>query len=203
MSVSSGAILILAAGASSRMGRDASGTPRDKLAEDVDGTPLLTRVAEAALETGWGVCVCVPDLAHLRTSMLPEGVIPIAVPDAAEGMGASLRTGIRCLPQGIENVMVFPADMPELTAHDLRYVVSAHRPSQITRGASASGQAGHPVIFPARCFAALSQLQGDEGARSVVKGFDGPVKLITLPENHALTDLDTPEAWAAWRARRG
>ncbi|MCG7492341.1 nucleotidyltransferase family protein [Thalassobius sp. Cn5-15] len=197
-----GAILILAAGASSRMGRDASGTPRDKLAEDVDGAPLLTRTAKAALATGWDVYACVPHLAHARVSLLPDEVTAIPVPDAAEGMGASLRSGMICIRQSTDNVLILPADMPDLSATNLRTIIAAHRRDQITRGASATGQAGHPVIFPARCFNALVRLHGDEGARRVVKGFDGRVELVKLPEDHALTDLDTPEAWVAWRAQR-
>mgnify|MGYP006910720262 CR=1 FL=1 len=51
-----------------------------------------------------------------------------------------------------------------------------------------------------RCFAALIQLSGDQGARALLKTVS--VHDIALPGQRALTDLDTPEAWAAWRAAR-
>lgn len=190
-------ILILAAGGSTRMG-----TGRDKLSEQVEGIPLLRRVAEQALATSLQVFACLPDLTHPRFALLPKGVIAIPVPQAAEGMGASLRTGITALPADITAVMILPADMPELTTEDLQTVLAAHKADHITRATTASGTPGHPVIFPRHLFTALQGLRGDTGARSVLKANRSLVNLVPLPAEHALTDLDTPEAWTAWRARQ-
>lgn len=192
------AILILAAGASSRMG-----VGRDKLMEQIGGTALLRLTCEKALRCGLQVFACVPSLTHDRAALLPEGVRAIPVPNAAQGMGVSLATGIAALPDQITDVMVLPADMPDLSASDLVRVCGEHRQGQITRGASSTAKPGHPVIFPSECFADLRQLSGDEGARSVVKSYAGQVHLVPLPGHNALTDLDTPEAWADWRAKAG
>lgn len=187
-------ILILAAGASSRMGA------KDKLLEQVAGAPLLSVMANRALATGCDVYVCLPDPAHPRVDALPDGVTPIWVPEAAEGMGASLRTGVMALPLSVNSVMILPADMPELDTDDLLAVWNAHQPGAITRGASQSGQPGHPVIFPRDLFRELETLRGDEGARSVLVRHRQRLTLVPLPDEHALTDLDTPQAWDAWRA---
>ena len=98
--------------------------------------------------------------------------------------------------------MILPADMPELETSDLAAVIAdfAVAPDAIHRGADADGTPGHPVIIPQRLFPALEGLRGDEGARSVLKRED--VRLTALPGRRALTDLDTPEDWAAWRAGR-
>ncbi len=96
--------------------------------------------------------------------------------------------------------MILPADMPELTADDLKTMWAAHQPHAIARGTSATGQPGHPVIFPKDLFRELETLRGDEGAKSVLVRHRQRLDLVPLPGEHALTDLDTPEAWAAWRA---
>ena len=70
--------------------------------------------------------------------------------------------------------------------------------TSVIRASTADGRAGHPVIFPARLWPDLVRLQGDQGARDMLKS--EAVQLCPLPGQHALTDLDTPEAWAAWRA---
>jgi CTP:molybdopterin cytidylyltransferase MocA len=44
-------------------------------------------------------------------------------------------------------------------------------------------------------------LSGDEGARAILRRH--PPRLLALPGRHAVTDLDTPEDWARWRAARG
>lgn len=171
--------------------------------EQIGGTALLRLTCEKALSCGVQVFVCVPSQTHDRAALLPEGVTAIPVPNAAEGMGVSLATGIAALPDHISDVMVLPADMPDLSAADLAQVWAEHRSDQITRGASSAAKPGHPVIFPRACFADLRQLSGDEGARSVVKSYAGQVHLVPLPGKNALTDLDTPEAWADWRAKAG
>ena len=191
------AILLLAAGASSRM-RGA-----DKLLQDVAGVPVLRRQAEVAIAAGAPVFIAAAPERDLRIKAL-RGLAVTQVPvfDAAEGMGASIRAGVTGLPPGISGVAILPADMPEITTDDVRAVLAAFRatPDVILRGASAQGLPGHPVVFPARLFPALAQLSGDEGARGVLKG--ETVRLLPLPDQHAVTDLDTPEDWAEWHARQ-
>ncbi|MEM9524812.1 MAG: nucleotidyltransferase family protein, partial [Pseudomonadota bacterium] len=68
--------------------------------------------------------------------------------------------------------------------------------------ADEDGRQGHPVLFSSALFTRLMALEGDDGARSVIKAAGGGVHLIPLPGGRARRDLDTPEAWRAWRAER-
>ena len=45
-------------------------------------------------------------------------------------------------------------------------------------------------------------LTGDQGARELLQRHRDKVRLVPLPEARAITDLDTPEDWAAWRQRQ-
>lgn len=186
-------ILILAAGASRRMGG------RDKLMELVRGHPLIRDRAEVALkaasETGAEVFVTLPLLPSSRHEAL-SGLPLQRIPVEADGMGASLSAGLHDLPPEAPGVLVLLADMPELTAADLTQVLKGFT-DRPRRGATADGAPGHPVLLPKHLFPALGRLTGDQGAREVLRG--EKVDLIPLPGNHAVTDLDTPEAWAAWR----
>ncbi|KPP87635.1 MAG: molybdenum cofactor cytidylyltransferase [Rhodobacteraceae bacterium HLUCCO07] len=186
------AILILAAGASSRM------RGRDKLCEDAAGQPLLSRVVTRAMATRIPVLVTLPGPEHPRTGLI-GGAGAVFVPDAQEGMGASIRAGVAALPPGTRAVMILPADMPDITTADLETMRDAFRaaPDQVHRATSEDGTPGHPVVFPARLFPALLTLRGDAGARAVLRG--EAIRLVPLPDRHALTDLDTPEDFAAWR----
>lgn len=190
------AILLLAAGASSRM------RGGDKLLEEVDGKPLLRKLAGHACTVSEVVLVCLREGDDARQAVLSGlDCQSVIVPDAAEGMAHSLRAGIAQLPEHASGVMVIPADMPELTEQDLRSMIAAHaaKPDKILRATSADSQPGHPVVFPKKLFGELRGLSGDVGARSVLKRHADSVQLIPLPERHALTDLDTPEAWQTWR----
>jgi CTP:molybdopterin cytidylyltransferase MocA len=94
--------------------------------------------------------------------------------------------------------------MPDITAGDIYLMVSLHpqAPDAILRAATADGRPGHPVLFPADLLPDLARLSGDEGARGVLKRHGARVTLLPLKDDRAAVDLDTPKAWAAWRAGR-
>lgn len=189
-------ILILAAGAASRM-RGA-----DKLLEPVAGVPQLARLARAALSTGWRVIVTLPPDRPARQAVLAGlAADRLVVPDAATGMSASIRAGVAAAAQA-PRLMILPADLPELGAADLAQVIarSDQHPQAILRGTAEDGTPGHPVIFPADLFPDLARLTGDEGARAVLRAHAGRIVAVALRGQHATLDLDTPEAWAEWRA---
>lgn len=198
MSAPRPALLLLAAGGSRRMGG------RDKLLEPVAGEALIARQARAGLAAGLRVLVTLPPGAPARMAALRGLAVRIVrVADAAEGMGASIRAGVAALPEAAPGVMILPADMPEIGAGDLLVLADAFAatPDSVLRAAAEDGTPGHPVIFPRRLFTALARLSGDAGARALLRGED--VRPIALPGRRALTDLDTPEEWAAWRAGGG
>lgn len=187
-------ILIPAAGASSRM-RGA-----DKLLETIDNIPQLRRCAQAALATGQPVVVTLRENDPARRDCLAGlalTILPVA--DAAVGMSASVRMAAETVTDAL---MVLPADMPDLTTDHLALLIDNFDQIQILRATTQDGRPGHPVIFPADLLPELQRLNGDEGARGVLQAHAGRVRLIALPDQVALTDLDTPEDWAAWRALR-
>lgn len=191
-------ILLLAAGQSSRMGGI------DKLTQEVEGEPLLRRSARRAVATGLPVTVTLPPdrpARHAALAGLP--VIPCPVPDAALGLSRSLRAGLHSLPPDVAVLMLL-ADLPDLTVEDLQTMARAYRetPDQILRATDAAGTPGHPVILPPWTRPDLMRLNGDNGARPILQRHVSKLRLIPLPGRHATTDLDTPEAWAAWRSGR-
>ena len=192
------AILIPAAGASSRM------APRDKLMEPVGGVPLLRDRALAALATGAAVVVTLPPDRPERETVIADLALRIVfVPQASEGMGRSIAAGVAAT-RGAAGAMLLPADMPDITTAALAAMMDAFDgdPGAIHRGAS-RGRPGHPVIFPADLMESLADLDGDEGARRIVEAHADRVRLHDLPGLAATCDLDTPAAWANWRARTG
>ncbi|MGI9367359.1 MAG: nucleotidyltransferase family protein, partial [Ruegeria sp.] len=157
-----------------------------------------------ALSAG-SVIVALPPAPHPRYAAL-EGldVRSVAVPDAAEGINASLRTALTHVPDDAKAVMVLLADQPDLTVKDLKALmatVSKHPDYVIWRGATEDGKPGHPVIFDRSMFDDLSKLTGDTGAKELVQSVSDKVNLVRLPGQNARLDLDTPEDWKDWLER--
>ncbi len=194
-------IIILAAGQSTRM------RGSDKLLQTIDSQPLLRRQADMARDVTSGpVIVTLPPSPHPRYAALSEiDVRIVPVSDADEGMNASLRAGIKAVPEGSGAVLVLLGDLPDLTHDDLSTVIRSWDEDDgylIWRGATEDGKPGHPVIFSSQLFNDIARLKGDSGGREVVQASKGRVKLVPLAGQRARLDLDTPEDWAKWRASR-
>lgn len=192
-------ILIPAAGASRRMGA------RDKCLEAVAGEPALRRSARLALTTGARVLVSLPAggrrLAGRQAALAGLPVMTIAVPDADEGMAASLRAGGRvALEQSASGLMILLPDMPEIDEDDILHLATQFKlaPQRPLRATTVEGAPGHPVILPGHLLGALEQLSGDRGARDILQ--KTPALLCPLAGKRAIRDLDTPAEWDAWRA---
>ncbi|MBU2993243.1 nucleotidyltransferase family protein [Octadecabacter sp. 1_MG-2023] len=187
------ATLLLAAGASSRMGG------RDKLLEDVGGAPLLQVMADRALSVG-PTYVTVPSLSHKRNAILPAAVQVIVVDGQ---MSDSIKAGIASLPVATTGVLILPADMPDITANDLALIGSAARQSDapILRAMTEDGRPGHPTYFAASQFDDLSTITGDRGASGLLAGRTADIEFVALQGDRARLDLDTPQDWDAYRAR--
>jgi CTP:molybdopterin cytidylyltransferase MocA len=189
-------ILMLAAGASSRM------QGRDKLLEEIEDEALLRLMARRAIKSGVPVRVVLGPGQDARRAVLEGLEVEIVEAGGTDGMAASIRAGVEGLSGAVLLVL---ADMPEITARDIYLMVSLHgqAPRAIVRAATRDGRPGHPVLFPADLLSDLAQLSGDEGARAVLRREAGRVHLLPLADDRAAVDLDTPDDWAAWRARHG
>ncbi|WP_227420566.1 nucleotidyltransferase family protein [Roseitranquillus sediminis] len=188
---------ILAAGSSSRM------RGRDKLLQPVDGMPLIVRQARIALATGLPVTVALPAYEKSReAALLGEAVASVPVAEEEPAMSASIRAIVRSLPEEASHLLLLLGDMPEVRTDDLLRLLrqSLDKPNAVVRAATSEGVPGHPVIFPRRLFQALGALEGDQGAKDILKREEQV--LVALEDGRAIVDLDTPEDWLRWRARR-
>lgn len=191
-------ILILAAGASRRM------IGRDKLLMDVGGISLLRHVVGRAVATGHPVLVALPtdDVAR-REVLAGLDVQIISVKNADQGMAQSLHAGLRAISNEYTGLLVALADMPDISSDDYMCIINAFNAdpdANIQRAASQDGIAGNPVLLPKWVQKDVSVFKGDAGARHLLRQHADKVRLVPLPGDHAITDLDTPEDWAAWQA---
>lgn len=190
------AILLLAAGASSRM------RGRDKLLEEVDGQSLLRVMAVRALRVCGSVYVALPKGNQSRLAALDGLNLSFEfVENPEDGLSTSIKAGAKAA-QG-KALMILPADMPDLSTDDLITVwdcFEKHGGNSIVKATDPSGIKGHPTVFPSTCTPMLQDLTGDRGAANLIREH-GFIPCV-LPDSHATTDLDTPEDWQNWRNRQ-
>ncbi|WP_207882579.1 nucleotidyltransferase family protein [Pseudomonas sp. 30_B] len=180
--------LVLAAGQGSRFGAD------KRRASLPDGRSLLAHSVERALAVFDEVRVVLRDGEQAEDFGLPAGCRVIHSPDAALGMGHSLAAGAASLGDSdARAVAILLGDMPWIAPETLRTLVDAASASTILFPLH-DGQRGHPVMFGREFWPVLTQLTGDEGARTVVQANRDRCVTLTVTDSGVLRDVDTPAA---------
>ena len=193
------AAVVLAAGQSRRMGR------RNKLLEAVDGEPMVRHAVRAAVSAA-GVRPVVVVTGHEREGVeaaLSGCDVAFAHnPDYGAGLSTSLARGVAALPPEVEGAIVCLADMPGVCAEHLERLRDVFDP-----GAGAAicvatrrGKRGNPVLFAARFFPEMCDVEGDVGARHLIGAYADLVREVEMPDDGVLLDIDSPSALEAYRA---
>lgn len=112
--------------------------------------------------------------------------------EAKLGMAHSLGCGVAA-SRASAGWMVALADMPLIAPATLAALVTCWRNEGRIVVPRCAGQAGHPVIFPARYRDELLVLQGDRGARPLLDAHGDDVFAFVTRDTGVLRDIDTPE----------
>lgn len=183
-------IIILAAGASSRLGEP-------KQLVKLGGKPALHRVISSALQVaGHDVTVVLGAKAKEITQLLNRTSASWVVNrEWEQGLSSSIRAGLAALPARCEGVLILLGDQIGVTAEDLRRLIDAWKANEGAIAASVyDGRMGVPAIFPHVYFPELAELRGDTGARAILERNRDRLTRVTMPS--AAIDLDTPEQLA-------
>ena len=187
------AIIILAAGESSRMGR-----PKQLLL--FRGQSLLRHAAQTALATPFRPVVVVlganADL--LRPELDGLEVQIVLNPDWQQGMSRSLQVGITAASSLIlhpSSLLLMLCDQPFVTPELLsRLAETGQETGKLIVACDYGGSPGVPAWFHHSLTAELLALQGAAGAKQIFAKHSGEIAFIPFPEGEQ--DIDTPEDYA-------
>jgi CTP:molybdopterin cytidylyltransferase MocA len=190
-------LIVLAAGASSRMGQ-----PKPTLPLDGRGDTFLTRIVRRALDAGLPEVVVVAWAYPAETRRCwPSRDRRVKVVDNkrwTDGQLSSLLTGLDAqswVP--VEAAAVTLVDVPLVSAATIARLVGAWRASRapIVRPARGS-EHGHPVIFDRAMFDALRTADPAFGAKPVVRACANEILEVPIDDPGAYLDVDTPQDYA-------
>jgi len=191
------AILILAAGASSRLGQ-----PKQLLA--FKGKTLIRHAAETALSTKCKPVIVVTGALHdeLLSQIKDLEVVAVHNDNWQQGMSTSIAIGIeKAQEYNAEAVLIMLCDQPLITSGHLNALCSTF--SGLEDGPIvATGYneiSGVPAVFPKKHFQSLIKLKGEQGARELMKVHLN--SLITVPFIQASIDVDTSEDYEKLKMR--
>ncbi len=184
--------LLLAAGAGRRLGR-----PKALVAGD-DGDPWLVRSVAALRAGGCAEVTVVLGAAAAEAAALVPGERVVVAEDWAEGMGASLRAGLRAVAATdavCDAALVLLVDLPDVGAAVVdRVVATAAGPADLARAAY-DGVPGHPVLLGRDHWVeVVATARGDRGARDHLARHEarGGVRLVECGDLATGADVDAP-----------
>jgi molybdenum cofactor cytidylyltransferase len=189
--VSSVAAVVLAAGHSARMSAN-------KLLAELDAEPLIRHAVKAALGSRASSVVVVTgnDAERIHTALAGLEVTFAHNAAFATGMASSLRTGVAAA-DGARGAMICLGDMPRITSAHLDALLAAFTAADDDRAIvvpTFERKRGNPVVWGRAHFAAIDQLTGDVGARSLIERNLADVHPVALDDSAILVDVDTPDA---------
>jgi len=191
--------LLLAAGQSRRMGGP------NKLLAEIDGVPMVARVAQRLLASRARPIIAVlgnrADEVDQALGKLPVERVPN--PDFADGLSTSLRRGIAALPLDLDGALVCLGDMPLVTGRHIDRLIAAFNPleGRAIIVPTRRGKRGNPVLWAKHFFPEMTQIAGDVGARHLIGEHAELVAEVEMDDDAILVDIDTPEALAALREK--
>ena len=183
-------ILILAAGASSRLGEA-------KQLLKFEGKTLLRRAAETALAANQYLVAVVlgfnADVLKTEIEDLPLEIV--AATDWQDGMSRSISAGLRRLTEtapDLSAAVVMLCDQPLITLQTIEKLIEEYQKTgKAIVAAEYNETIGVPALFAREKFDELLALKGDAGARSLIKKqAASELAKIAVPE--AAFDVDTP-----------
>lgn len=189
------AVVVLAAGRSSRMGAQ-----HKLLLPWRDGEPILRHVVSRALALGplEVVVVVRPDMFALAGALAGLPVRTVGNPQWTAGMGTSLAAGIGALGPDAQAALVLLGDSPDVDPGIIAALVAAYQTSGQPIAVPFYGdEPGPPTLFARAVFPDLLSLQGDTGGRLIVRNYPDHVARVDLPAGSRPSDIDTPEDYQA------
>jgi len=181
------AAVVLAAGASRRLGR-----PKQDIV--IAGETLIQRTVRLAREASMSpVIVVTRPGTEQNQSLESDGTAVIAINHfAEEGLASSIRCGIALTSSyRVAGAVILACDQPALSADHLRALVEDE--DRLT-GSAYGDSIGVPAYFPAPTFPLLLQLHGDTGARKLL------INAHSISAAGLTLDIDTEQDLAAARA---
>lgn len=185
--------LLLAAGGGRRLG----GRPKALL--PFRGRPLVEHAVRTLREGGCGPILVVlgaqAEVIQERAEL--SGSPLVHNPDWEQGMGGSLRSGLRAastLESPPDGVLVALCDQPGIGADAVARVRESFRSSATLATAAYHGRRGHPVLLGADHWTGVAATAaGDQGARRYLREHSSGITLVECADVADPGDIDTPD----------
>lgn len=180
--------VVLAAGYASRMGSC-------KALLKLDGVPALEGVVRR-LEAG-GVTETVVVTGSYRDDVEAAagelGCVTAYNADFDKGMYSSVLAGVQALSDEVEAFLLLPVDIPLVRETTIRAIIESRNAGLDVVYPAFLGKKGHPPLISRRLVPEILDFDGEGGLRVLLARHDGASRVLDVPDEGVVMDMDTPE----------
>lgn len=190
-------IVLLAAGASSRMGQPKQLLPFDgsTLLRHAIANACASRAADVALVLGGNANV----VEEANRSISQFSKLHVILNESwVEGLSSSIQSGLRSLKErhpGLDGVLIMTCDQPFVSTAVLdELMLKFESLEYLVLACSYAETFGIPALFHESLFPDLLELRGDGGAKKVIERYKEHAYFVEFPDGQV--DIDTPDDYA-------
>jgi len=189
--------IVLAAGASRRMGRP-------KMLLPFGEKTIIGHVVDQIIPAVDQTIVVTPIHTNIAEALGNRPVTSIPNPDPDGDMLSSVRCGLRALPEPCRGILLAIGDQPAITTQLISEMIRAFDSSRGTIIVPTyQGRRGHPILFSVNyCDEILSQFD-DTGLRGLLQLHPDQIQELDWPTDSILFDMDTPQDYQRELRRKG
>lgn len=184
-------MVVLAAGKSTRMHGS------NKLLAEIEGTPMIRRVVQAALDSKVGEVIVVLgwEEEKIRTALAGLRCRTVVNRKYEEGQSRSIKVGLAEVNPSAPGALILPGDVAMIDARSIDIVIERYELGGYTIVVAAyEGRPGHPILFDKQLFPEIERINEETfGLKAVVKKHEHEVCLVEAGSPNVLKDVDTPE----------
>lgn len=192
--------VILAAGASSRMGQDKALLPWPKQ-DGASGTFLSESIRTFSEHCDLVLVVTGKNESTLTPTIFSEGAFLVCNPAPERGQFSSLQSGLHeVLNRGRDNAMITLVDRPPPQLETLRKLVDAFADRNHDAWAvipQHAGRHGHPILIGRELIEEFLKVPATTNAREILHNHADRINYLEVDDPRVTTNVDTPGDYAS------
>ncbi len=188
-------VVVLAAGYASRMGSC-------KALLELDGVPALEGVVRRLEAGGVTETVVVTGSYREEVEAAARGLGCVTAYNAHfdQGMYSSVLAGVQALSDEVEAFLLLPVDIPLVRETTVRAILEESGAGLDVVYPAFLGRKGHPPLISRRLIPEILDFDGEGGLRILLARHDEASRMLDVPDEGIVMDMDTPEDYRKLQA---
>jgi molybdenum cofactor cytidylyltransferase len=169
----------------------------NKLLSSLNGKPMVAQSVNIAIKSSAIETIVVTGYQsdQVRGALSEFSVNFVYNPNYKIGLSSSLKSGINAVSKNTAGALILLCDMPLVTTKTINTLIERFndKNGKAICQPIFKGFSGNPVLWPREFFSNLTNIQGDKGARELIKQYSKSVSFVEVNDSGIHIDFNRPD----------